>query len=182
MNIFKLEPTVMNSLMSDMPVARTPANIIIRPIQQDDTDLVMEMHQRLSRESIYKRYHSPRVPTRREVAEMCALDGKNGRAFVAVIPGYQPQIVGIAYYIMSEKNTAEAAFLVEDSYQGQGIGKRLIKQLRREAVTEGICFFDAHVLPTNSAMFHLFDSIGKLIASRLTYGSREIRVQIGCMA
>jgi GNAT superfamily N-acetyltransferase len=182
MNIFKLDPTVMNSLMSDMSVAYTPANIIIRPIERDDTDLVMEMHQRLSRDSIYKRYHSPRMPTRREVAEMCALDGKNGRAFVAVIPGYQPQIVGIAYYIMSGQKTAEAAFLVEDSYQGQGIGKRLIKHLRREAIRQGICFFDAYVLPTNSVPFHLLNSIGRLITSRLSYGTREMRVQIGCMA
>ena len=182
MNIFSLDSTVMNSLLPNTTVSRNASAISIRPVQQDDIDLIVEMHQRLSQESIYKRYHSPRIPTRQEIAQMYALDGKNGHVLVATIPGRQSQIVGMAYYVISEQKTAEAAFLVEDNYQGQGIGKRLVKELRREAIRQGICFFDAYVLPSNNAMIHLLNSIGHLIASRLDYGTREMRVQIGCMA
>lgn len=178
MDFFTMNPAVMNSFFGESDTAQVLANIVIRPGRPEDVDLIIDMHQRLSEESIYRRYHAPRLPTRKEIDQMCQLNGQNGRLLVAVLPGRKPTIVGMAYYIWSEKSVAETAFLVEDRFQGQGIGKRLIRALARQAVAQNIQFFDAQVLPTNRPMIHLLHQTGQLVFNKLGYGTREMRVRL----
>ena len=159
-------------------VSHAPASLIYRPAQAEDVDLIIAMHQRSSERSIYSRYHSPRVPTRQEIAQICQLNGENGRAFVAAIGGKTPAVVGLAYYIVSDSETAEPALMVEDRYQGQGVGKHLLQQLTETAVAQGICFFEAFVLPTNKPMLHLLQQIGLVVQNKLTFGAREMRIQL----
>lgn len=156
----------------------TLASLIFRPAQADDVELIVEMHQRLSEETIYNRYHYPRVPAWQEIAQICRLADGNGRAIVAATGGKKPAIVGMAYYIISGLEIAEMALLVEDRFQGQGIGTRLLHQLTELAVAQGICFFDAYVLPSNKPMIHLLHSTGPVVHNRLDYGAREMRVQL----
>jgi len=153
-------------------------SLIFRPVQIEDVDLIVEMHQRSSERTIYSRYHSPRVPTRPEIVQICQLNGENGRAIVAAVGGKKPAVVGLAYYILSASDTAEPALMVEDRYQGQGVGKRLLNQLTELAVAQGICFFEAYVLPTNKSMIHLLHKIGLVVQNKLDYGTREMRIQL----
>ena len=162
-------------------------DIDIRPATAVDVDLIWQLHQQLSTDSIYKRYHSPRIPSRAEMAEMCGFyegdagseHSRNGRSLIATAPG-KANIVGLAYYIIqpTHPDTAEVALLVADAFQGRGIGRRLMKHLVAEAITQNIRFFDAYVQPSNRPMIHLLNSSGRLIENRLTYGAREMRVQL----
>lgn len=154
----------------------TPLNF--RPIQADDVDLIVEMHERSSEQTIFSRYHSPRVPTRKEIAQICQLSGENGRAIVATIGGKNPAVVGMAYYILSNAKTAEPALMVEDRYQGQGVGKQLLHLLTAQAIAQGISVFEAFVLPTNKPMLHLLFQIGEVVQNKLVYGAREMRIQL----
>jgi GNAT superfamily N-acetyltransferase len=147
-------------------------------VQVEDVDLIVEMHQRSSEKTIYSRYHSPRVPTRQELAQICQLNGENGRAIVATVGGKKPVVVGLAYYMLSAPDTAEPALMVEDRYQGQGIGKQLLSQLTELALAQGICVFEAFVLPTNKPMLHLLPQIGQVVENKLVYGAREMRLQL----
>ncbi len=178
MNFFGQNRSLMNQLR---PIAGfgMHLDIEIRPAKTVDVDLVCQLHQHLSSDSIYKRYHSPRVPSRAEMARMCGLNEENSRSFIASAPG-KAEIVGMAYYITQPANpeTAEVALLVADAFQGQGIGRRLMRHLKNQAVTQGIRFFDAYVLPSNRSMIHLLQSSGRLIENRLSYGTREMRVQL----
>lgn len=178
MNFFGQTRSLINQLL---PVTDfgMQLDIEIRPATAVDVDLICELHQQLSSTSIYKRYHSPRVPSRDEMARMCRLNEENGRSFIACAPG-KAAIVGIAYYIIQADNpdTAEIALLVADAFQNRGIGRRLMQHLRKTAVSQGIRFFDALVLPSNRSMIHLLNSSGRLIADRLSYGAREMRVQL----
>ncbi len=178
MDFFNMDSAVMRSFIPDIKQAFAPTDIVIRPGRPDDVALILEMHQRLSEESLYKRYHTPRLPSEAEVVKMCELEGGNGRLLVAVIPGRRPQIVGMAYYILSGE-AADTAFLVEDLFQGQGIGKQLVQALAQQAATEGIHYFDAHILPSNRSMIHLLLQAGQLVYSKLDCGSRQVRVQLG---
>ncbi|MCA9924289.1 MAG: GNAT family N-acetyltransferase, partial [Anaerolineales bacterium] len=63
-----------------------------------------------------------------------------------------------------------------------GIGRRLMNHLVEQAVAQGIRFFDAHVLPSNGSMVHLFNSSGRLLENHLSYGAREMRLQLGTEA
>ncbi len=178
MDFFAMNPAVMNSFQAESDKWQTLTDVVIRLGQPEDVELILEMHQRLSEESIYRRYHAPRLPTREEVAQMCQLNGGNGRLLVAVLPGRRPTIIGMAYYVWSEKAVAETAFLVEDRYQGQGIGKRLIQALAQQAVAQDIHFFDAQVLASNRPMIHLMHQTGQLVFNKLGYGTREMRVRL----
>lgn len=154
------------------------SSLIFRPVQMADADLIVAMHRRSSEKTIYSRYHSPRVPTWQEIAQICQLNGENGRAIVAATSGKKPAVVGLAYYILSAPDTAEIALLVEDRYQGQGVGKQLLKLLTALAIAQGIYFFEAFVLPTNRRMFHLLHQTGQVVQNKLDYGTREMRIQL----
>ncbi len=175
MDLFALNPTLKNYLLTETTI---PAELVIRPVQADDVDLILEMHQRLSDETLYKRYHSPRVPTRRDIEQICMLPRENGRVLVTAVAGKNPKIVGMAYYVKTNHNTAETAFLVEDTYQGLGIGRRLLQQLTWLAIRQGVHFFDARVLPSNQTMLHLLHQTGQMVSNKLDYGAREIRVRL----
>ena len=113
------------------------------------------------------------------MAQISALKGIFGRSFIAITRD-TGKIAGMAYYVTQSANpeTAEPALLVADAFQGQGIGKRLLNHLREQAIAQGIRFFDALVLPSNGSMIHLLSSSGRLIEDRLSYGAREMRVQL----
>ncbi len=185
MNWFAINPKLMRYLTdiaawsgTEQAVSPGRTSLIFRPVQAEDVDLILEMHQRSSEQTIFSRYHSPRVPTRQEIAQICQLDGENGRAIVAAVGGKNPAVVGLAYYILSAPDTAEPALMVEDRYQGQGVGKHLLNQLTEQAIAQGICFFEAFVLPTNKPMFRLLHQTGQVTQNKLVYGAREMRIQL----
>ncbi len=185
MNWFTISPKLTRYLTdiaawSDTGQAVSPRleTLIFRPVEPEDVDLIWKMHQRSSEKTIYSRYHSPRVPTRQEIAQICQLDRENGRAVVAAIGGKKPAVVGLAYYIASAPNAAEPALMVEDRYQGQGVGKQLMHCLTELAVAQGIYFFEAFVLPTNKPMLHLLQQTGQVEQNKLVYGAREMRIQL----
>jgi RimJ/RimL family protein N-acetyltransferase len=176
MELFPMNATLTHNLLADPAADRALAAITIRPARPDDVDAILEMHERLSANSIYNRYHSPRLPSRREIEQICSLAGNDGHALVATTGG---KIIGMAYYVASTADTAETAFLVEDRFQGQGLGKRLMRALARRALAQGIRFLDAYVLPTNRPMIRLFQRAGKLVHDRRSHRERELRVQLG---
>ena len=159
-------------------ISPKPSSLIFRSVQVDDVALIIEMHERSSERTIFSRYHSPRIPTRQEITQICQLDGKNGRAVVAAIAGKNPRVVGMAYYINVDIKTAEAALLVEDSFQGQGVGKRLLCWLTELALAQGIVFFEAFVLPTNKPALHLLQQVGRVVQNKLVYGARELQIEL----
>ena len=79
MDFFNMDAAVRRSFVPESTRPYAPSDIVIRPGEPGDVDLILEMHGRLSDESLYKRYHTPRRPTREEVAKMCGLNGENGR-------------------------------------------------------------------------------------------------------
>ncbi len=176
MNLFPMNSAYIKNLLPYNTA--TPASIIIRPMQKNDVDLIMEMHDRLSTNSLYMRYHTPRNPTREEIEKICRLNGTYGRVVVAALPGLKSKIVGMAYYVVTSHDTAETAFLVEDLYQGQGIGRRMMEHLKRLAIAQGVCYFDADVLPSNERMFYLLHKSGNIVQNRLEYGTRELRLEL----
>jgi len=175
MDLFALTPTTRHYVLAD---ANTLSGLTIRPAEKQDVQLLLEMHQRLSNESLYKRYHSLRPPTRDELEKICALAESDGRVIVAAVSGEPIRIVGMAYYVRSGSDSAETAFLIEDGYQGLGIGRRLMRHLTQAAFKQGIRYFDAYVLPSNEVMINLLQQSGRLVHNRVGYGARLIRVRL----
>lgn len=154
--------------------------ISVRLASTDDIDKIMAMHQHLSSDTLYNRYHSPRLPTRREIEYMCKLNSKNGRTIVALDEYNGNQIVGVAFYVTNPDLpiAAEVAFLVADSYQGQGIGRKLMDYLVKQALHEQIRFFDGYICASNYPMINLLHRSGKLVENHLSRGTVEMRIEL----
>lgn len=152
----------------------------LRTVRQSDVALLEEMHERLSAESIHYRYLRLYEPTPEDLEYLCSLDGSPGAAIVATVQDPQERVVGMACYKVDPQDpaTAEPAILVEDRYQGCGLGKKLILALLRKAQTMGLKTFVSYVHPTNKKVLSMVKGCGLHTESRYGYGIMEIRVSL----
>jgi RimJ/RimL family protein N-acetyltransferase len=154
--------------------------VMVRPVQQSDLVLIQEMHQRLSKDSIYSRYLAPRTPDLQELQRLCFLDGQPGVALVATVQAPQEQVVAMACYMVhpDDPTTAEPAVLVEDSYQGRGVGKQMLLALCQHAEHMGLETFACFTLLANHRVMRLIKGCGLRYQSRYSEGVNEIRVRL----
>ncbi|MFN8442449.1 MAG: GNAT family N-acetyltransferase [Caldilineaceae bacterium] len=137
--------------------------INIRPIRPDDLLLIEQMHQRLSLESVYYRYLQYRIPTLDELSALCDITPTRGVALVATTHLGAERIVGLACYIHeidTPDATAEVGILVEDHFQGQGLGRMLWQQLHQHAQNNQIKHLRVLFDPTNYRVLRLIKGSG----------------------
>lgn len=98
---------------------------LTRTAHLDDLDEVNAMHARCSLESRYARYHAVRqAVTAGEWAHMC--DRSNGTTLVTVPLHEPPRIIAVTHLLRTpEPHVRELGILVEDSWQGNGLGTTL---------------------------------------------------------
>ena len=131
----------------------------IRPIRPDDASRLVETFHRLSAETIYRRFFTARSHLTAAEAEHFATVDHDDR--VALVATVDDQVVGVARYErLAAGDEAEVAFVVEDAYQGRGIGSALLEQLAAAARDRGIRRFVAEVLPGNRTMVAVFIDAG----------------------
>ncbi len=97
-----------------------------------DASALVRMHQRCSAESVYRRYAAPLARLDERFARRLLLAGAG--ALVAVVGD---EVVGIASVPECQNGVAEVALLVEDGWQRQGLGARLLSGAARLARGRG---------------------------------------------
>lgn len=132
----------------------------LRPIRPSDGPGIVAMHSRFSERTRYLRYFSPypRIPER-DLHRFVNVDHRDREAFV-VLAGDRIVAVGRYERLGPDAPEAEVAFVVEDAYQGRGIGSVLLEHLADAAGRTGIANFVAEVLPANGAMLRVFADFG----------------------
>lgn len=129
--------------------------IATRPVQPDDDERFRRLWPRLSRETVYRRFHAPlhRLPVE-TVRRLVRVDHDLREAVVAVTGG---EVVGVARYDRSpaDPSTAELAIVVEDDWQGLGVGRQLLAELTRLAAERGVAVLTATVQPDNEPVLGL---------------------------
>jgi len=147
---------------------RSGETVLVRPIKPADDDLWLEFFYSLSEDAIYHRFFQPlkRMP-RKEVAHFVVVDYRDRLGLVAVLRQEERErIIAVARYERNPAtNMAEAAFVVADEWQGQGLGTFLLQHLIRAAMTNGIEGFTAMVMADNMPMLRVFHKSGYLIRS-----------------
>ncbi|GAB1642390.1 GNAT family N-acetyltransferase [Krasilnikovia sp. MM14-A1259] len=142
----------------------------LRPISPADAEAIVELHSRMSERTRYLRYFSPypRIPER-DLERFVTVDHHNREAYVAVSG---PRILAVGRYerMGPDSPDAEVAFVVEDAYQGRGIGSVLLEYLAQAAREHGIRRFIAEVLPQNGGMLRVFSDFGYQIQRRYADG------------
>jgi RimJ/RimL family protein N-acetyltransferase len=125
----------------------------------DDKSEIASLFSRLSNETRFLRYHYYKAAeSQDEIESLCNVDYYDTFALVAEMNrNKRDEIVGIAhYYRLSQPDTAEVSFVVEDKEQGNGIGTNLLKILSLMAAERGISTFVAELLNENVVMLNIF--------------------------
>ena len=137
-------------------VVRDGSTVCLRPAVAADVDALMAFFNALSPASRYFRFLGFPALT---PARMRALVEADGAGLIAEAGR---RIVGFAgyYRVAGVRRRAEIAFAISDAVQGHGIGTRLLEQLTRLALSEGVTHFDAHVIGANVRMLDLFRECG----------------------
>jgi GNAT superfamily N-acetyltransferase len=156
---------------------------IIRPIHADDALRLQALFARLSPESIFFRFLGPRKELPNEQAEDLAnVDYQTRMALVATYEQCgQEEIIAVARYARmsgTEDGLVEAAIVVEDRDQGQGLGTLLLKRLVSYARTYGIRTFLALVHSNNGWMMRFIQRSGLPTERKAEPGALEIRVKL----
>ena len=129
--------------------------IATRPVRPDDDERFRRMWPRLSRDTVYRRFHAPvhRIPVE-TVRRLVEVDHHLREAVVGVVGG---EVIGVARYDRpsADPETAEFAIVVEDAWQGMGVGRQLLLELIGLAAERGVRTLTATVQPDNHRVISL---------------------------
>lgn len=144
----------------------------VRPIRPDDEPRLVHLYERLSHDTRYQRFFSvmQRLPT--DWAHFLAnVDYKRRFALVVEASG-DPALIAVGRYEPSghDPTVAELAVVVQDGWQGRGIGRVLMDGLLREAASHGITRFRAYVLGDNRRMLQLLRRYTDVVEQRTERG------------
>jgi len=157
--------------------------ITIRPIQPTDASRLMAFYGRLSPETIYLRFLSAHPSlTPEDFQRLSTVDYQTHMAFVAVsAESPDAPIIGVARYVTlapDRPHEAESAIVVEDRFQGQGIGSHLMQRLVLFAREHDVHFFVAEINVANEKMLRFIQRSGLPSHRQLTEGLWEVRVEL----
>ena len=156
------------------------AVIPVRPIQPEDAPALQRLHSRLSERSISLRFFGSMKELSDQKAKYFAhVDGVNRFALVALDPDERNEIIAVVRFdreVGADK--AEYAALVEDRWQGHGLGIRLSRQLIHEARDRGIHHLYGLVMPENQRMLKLLRSLDLPERERREGGIKYVEVEL----
>ena len=150
-----------------------------RLIRPDDSDRIKELFYDLSEESIYFRFLTPLKSLRRQtLQDFYNVDQDADISIVATIHSDDEKevekIIGAGRYLLNRNtNQAEFGLLVQDDYQGKGIGTFLLNHLMRIAKSKGVDAFIAYVHPRNQPMIRFIHKTGKVVESKMSMADEE---------
>lgn len=154
---------------------RDGTEIVVRALEDHDGPAVRAMHERCSDESRRLRYFTGgAVPPR-------VLDSFSRRShgLTLVAEGPDGSILALAHLMhMLDPGVAETAFLIEDQWQGRGLGRALTELLVTMAREQGLVELRAAVLGENTRMRELLTSFGGRVRSCEHPGVIEIRLRL----
>jgi GNAT superfamily N-acetyltransferase len=161
-------------------ILRNGAMVRVRPIRADDTDRLRAFHTRLSVDTIVFRYfRSVPVLHEEEAEHLTHVDYQSRMALVAITGGGDDeQVIAVVRYERVAPQTAEVAFVVEDCWQGLGIGAALFLKLAQYARGLGFTTFVAEVMASNMRMRNLFSHSGFPSTASYADGCVEVRLDI----
>ena len=138
-------------------------DVVIRPIRPEDAELTQGFVKSLSEETKYFRFMdtvSELSPG--ELARLTQIDYTREMALLALteIEGREVELGVARYAINPDGDSCEFALVVNDAWQKQGIGHKLMGVLMDVARSQGLQRMDGEVLKTNRPMLHLVQGLG----------------------
>jgi acetyltransferase len=163
------------------------AEVVIRPVRPEDEPALVRFHAELSERSVYLRYFQPmKLSTRtahERLTRICFLDYDREMALVAELRdgrGGQPEIIAVARLSkLHGVNEAEAAIVVSDHYQHQGLGTELYRRLAQIARDEKIARIVSTMLGENREMRAICQKLGFRIHADMEEQTVKAELAVG---
>jgi RimJ/RimL family protein N-acetyltransferase len=166
-------PAAYPAELDRMIALRDGTELRLRPIRPDDAPRLIEYYGRLSAHTAYQRFFTVMKRLPPDWARFLAVvDYRRRFALVAERgPRHAPELIGVARYEPTEReDIAEVAFVVQDDWQGRGLGAILVRELLAAAGARGIRRFRAYVLAENSRMLSLLRRLTHVEESKTESG------------
>ena len=152
----------------------------MRPIRPADAELETRFFGRVGPESAYYRFfRAKRELTSEELEYFTNVDYRDRMALIVL---HDSEMVAVGRYDVlpedgpDDETAAEVAFLVEDAFQGRGIGTLLLQQLAVYGRLHNVAAFRAYVLADNKGMLGVLRDSGYEIVSELDHGVYELEI------
>jgi GNAT superfamily N-acetyltransferase len=135
---------------------------LVRPVRASDKEAIQSAFRHLSPESRYMRFLAlTESLSESQLRFLTEIDHHDHEALIAYDPASGDGIA-VARFVRSHSDpaSAEAAVVVDDDWQGRGLGTALVRLLAQRAREEGVERFEATLLATNDTMLHLIQGLG----------------------
>ncbi|CAB1057105.1 Citrate lyase alpha chain (EC [Olavius sp. associated proteobacterium Delta 1] len=153
--------------------------IRFRAIKPSDEAAMRRLFYRFSNQTVFRRFLFPiSTMPHNKMQEYVNVDYSRMMSVVALArESDQETIIAEARYVKDEQSAiGDLAFVVDEKYQGIGIGSYLYKMLIRLAKDRGLKGFSAEVLQANQSMMKVFENGQLPINARVDSGLLRLTV------
>src|SRR5215208_7110743 len=159
-------------------------DVNFRTVMPNDAPALQRFLERCSDRTIYLRFFGSLNEFSEEKSQYFAhIDGTDHFAFVALDPEDQDEIIAIVRYDREPgEEQAEYAAIVEDSWQGHGIGIDLTRRLIDVAYANEVRYFYAMVMGKNKRMLELLRHLDLPEQEHEQEGTKHVEVQLAPQA
>lgn len=161
-------------------VLRDGVCVPVRGVRAGDAAALQRLVARSSDRSVEMRFFGPLKRLSDEQARRFAeVDGRDRFALVALDPENPEDIVGVVRYEREPgTDAAEYAALIEDRFQGRGLGIGLTRHLIEAARDNGLRRLYALVMRQNRSMLHLLRSLDLPERKRWEDGAEHVEIDL----
>jgi len=154
--------------------------ILFRVIRPDDAPALQRLHSRCSERTIYLRFLGTMEKLSDEKARYFAsTDGVDRFGLVALDPEDPNEIIAVVRYARKPGDErAEYAALVEDRWQGHGVGASVTHRLLDAARGNGVRSFYALVKGENKRMLNVLRHLDLPERERVEEGEKMVEVRL----
>jgi GNAT superfamily N-acetyltransferase len=152
-------------------------SVSFRAIKPSDEEAMRQLFYRFSDKAVYYRYFS-------EIKSMphIKLQGTSTSYYRHDLPSWasleergRSRIIAEGRYVIRPGSPyADTAFVVDDAYQGRGVGSFLLRLLIDAARERGIAGFSADVLAGNQAIIRVFENAKQPLQAYMAHGLYRI--------
>jgi RimJ/RimL family protein N-acetyltransferase len=159
-------------------------DVPFRVVQPNDAPALQRFLERCSDRTIYLRFFGSLNEFSEEKSQYFAhVDGVDHFAFVAIDPTDQNELIAIVRYDREPgEERAEYAAIVQDSWQGHGIGIDLTRRLVDLACGNGVRYFYAMVMGKNRRMLELLRHLDLPEQEHQQEGVKQVEVELAPQA
>jgi len=153
--------------------------VLFRAVKPSDEVAMRRLFYQFSNETVYRRFFYP-ITTMPHVKMQEYVNIDYGRVMsIVALAGEndRERIIAEARFVKDDQTAfGDVAFVVDERYQGLGIGTHLYKMLIRLAKERGLKGFTAEVLQENENMMRILEKGGLPVAKILQEGVYQIKI------